>query len=133
MFARSPALLLFNCPITQRTFIRAYTTSKPVKMTPKHPTTAMAKAHDFLDFVNASPTRTSPFSRRHQSANKLQHITPSTLPSNDSPPPASKRSKNATAGPPPSSLAENITSHETALLSLRLASARNGNLEIPLR
>ena len=58
MFARPSIILRSSYTITRRTLTQIHARSK---MTPKHLITAEAKANDFLDFVNASPTRaTSP-------------------------------------------------------------------------
>lgn len=57
MFARTTVHLHFSSAIVSRTFLRQYTTKKPFKMASKDLSAAAAKAHDFIDFVNDSPTR----------------------------------------------------------------------------
>jgi hypothetical protein len=58
MIARPSAILLFSCQKIPKDFIRSYSVTTPLKMALKDINAALAKAHDFIDFVNASPTRT---------------------------------------------------------------------------
>lgn len=111
MFARPSSVLHFRSIKVIRTFQRQYATNKPLAMATNDVSAAAAKAHDFLDFVNDSPTRT--FHAFHDLIEDLLMLLQLTmlfiLPSRGSPKQDSRRSRSATAGHLHLSLGGNTT------------------------
>ena len=58
MIVRPSAISFLSCQKLHKVFTRSYSVSAPLGMASKELSSAVAQAHDFLDFVNASPTRT---------------------------------------------------------------------------
>lgn len=57
MFTRSTWVLQLSRREIYKASVRTITTKRALKMTQKDMSSASAKAHDFIDFVNDSPTR----------------------------------------------------------------------------
>lgn len=111
MLVRTTVVFRSSCIRPQSSYLRTYTTLKHSTMTSKSVSAASAKAQDFLDFVNASPTRTYSSSEHNKEPllTQLKPTMPYTPPLSALQKLASPRSKNGTAGPVPFKLVGNTT------------------------